>query len=79
MTIATSTAVHQPIDSVIQGDCIDAMSRMTPETVDMILTDPPYITRYRSRDGQTVRNDDNDRWLKPAFTDDPDREAGPDV
>jgi site-specific DNA-methyltransferase (adenine-specific) len=34
----------------------------------MVLTDPPYITRYRSRDGQTVRNDDNSRWLEPAFT-----------
>jgi len=31
------------------------------------LTDPPYITRYKSRDGRSVANDDNDRWLKPAF------------
>ena len=31
------------------------------------LTDPPYIVRYRGRDGRTVRNDDNDQWLAPAF------------
>jgi site-specific DNA-methyltransferase (adenine-specific) len=36
-------------------------------SVDLVLTDPPYITRYRSRDGKTVINDDNDRWLQPAF------------
>ncbi|RUM99894.1 DNA methylase [Pseudaminobacter arsenicus] len=59
--------MQQPIDTVIHGDCIDVMSRMESGSVDMILTDPPYITHYRSRDGQTVRNDDNDRWLAPAF------------
>lgn len=67
MTVTNNRSKQQLIDTVIHGDCIDAMREMTPATVDMILTDPPYITRYRSRDGQTVRNDDNDRWLKPAF------------
>jgi site-specific DNA-methyltransferase (adenine-specific) len=36
-------------------------------SVNFILTDPPYITRYKSRDGRVVPNDDNDKWLKPAF------------
>ncbi|UHD47707.1 DNA methylase [Aureimonas altamirensis] len=40
---------------------------MEVNSVDFILTDPPYITRYRGRDGRTVTNDDNARWLKPAF------------
>jgi site-specific DNA-methyltransferase (adenine-specific) len=59
----------QPVtaDTVIHGDCIDVMRGMEAGSVDMVLTDPPYITRYRSRDGQTVRNDDNARWLAPAF------------
>ena len=67
MTLTSNHSTQQPIDTVIHGDCIDVMSHMEPAMVDMILTDPPYITRYRSRDGQTVRNDDNDRWLEPAF------------
>ena len=67
MNLTSNHGTQQPIDTVIHGDCIDVMSHMAPGTVDMILTDPPYITRYRSRDGQTVRNDDNDRWLAPAF------------
>jgi DNA modification methylase len=32
-----------------------------------VLTDPPYICRYRARDGETVANDDNAAWLEPAF------------
>jgi hypothetical protein len=31
-------------------------------SIDFILTDPPYIASYRSRDKQTVRNDDNAAW-----------------
>src|SRR5712675_2630940 len=56
------------INSVMQGDCVPLMSRMESESIDFILTDPPYITHYRSRDGRTVTNDDNGRWLHPAFT-----------
>ncbi len=67
MTTAINLSTQQPIDTVIHGDCIDIMGGMETGSADMILTDPPYITRYRSRDGQTVQNDDNDRWLKPAF------------
>jgi adenine-specific DNA-methyltransferase len=49
------------------ADCTKALAQLPDETVDFILTDPPYITRYRSRDGRRVPNDDNDAWLKPAF------------
>jgi site-specific DNA-methyltransferase (adenine-specific) len=35
--------------------------------LDFILTDPPCITRNRGRGGRTVANDDNARWLSPAF------------
>jgi len=56
------------INSVIHGDCVAFMRRMESESMDFILTDPPYVTRYRSRDGRTVINDDNARWLRPAFT-----------
>src|SRR5580698_2036979 len=59
MTIFTNT--------IIQGDCTKALPMLRNGSVDFILTDPPYITRYKSRDGRTIPNDDNDRWLKPAF------------
>ena len=63
MTIQTRT----PRNTIFQGDCIDTMRRFERGSVDFILTDPPYITHYRGRDGRTVANDDNSRWLKPAF------------
>ena len=54
-------------DSIIHGDCIEAMHGLPEGSVGFILTDPPYITRYRSRDGRSVVNDDNHDWLAPAF------------
>jgi DNA modification methylase len=55
------------LNRVVHGDCVEIMQQMQPGSIDFIVTDPPYITRYRSRDGRTVKNDDNARWLKPAF------------
>ena len=55
------------VNSVLLGDCVGLMRGLEAESVDFILTDPPYITHYRSRDGRRVRNDDNDHWLAPAF------------
>jgi site-specific DNA-methyltransferase (adenine-specific) len=53
--------------TLIHGDCLQVLPTLAQASVDFILTDPPYITRYKSRDGRSVANDDNDRWLKPAF------------
>ncbi len=56
-----------PRNTVLHADCLRALPQIQAGSVDFVLTDPPYITRYRSRDGRTVPNDDNDTWLKPAF------------
>jgi adenine-specific DNA-methyltransferase len=55
-------------DTITCGDCIEVMGRMKDSTVDFALTDPPYIVDYRSRDGRSVTNDNNNRWLRPAFS-----------
>ena len=55
------------LNTIINADCLDFLPTLAARSVDFILTDPPYITRYKSRDGRTVPNDDNDAWLKPAF------------
>jgi hypothetical protein len=54
-------------NTVIHANCLTALPEIPAESVDFILTDPPYITRYKSRDGRTIPNDDNASWLKPAF------------
>ncbi|RTE88411.1 MULTISPECIES: DNA methyltransferase [Bradyrhizobium] len=53
--------------TVLHGDCVEVMQRMTSGSVDFILTDPPYLCRYKSRIGQTIANDDRDGWVGPAF------------
>ncbi len=54
-------------NTVLQGDCIDIMRRFRTGCVDFVLTDPPYLAHYCSRDGRRVANDADATWLKPAF------------
>ena len=54
-------------NQMIHGDCIEVMRGMPDASVDLIVTDPPYLVNYRPRDGRTYSNDDNDKWLKPAY------------
>jgi adenine-specific DNA-methyltransferase len=57
----------QMLDGVTRGDCLDVMKDMPSQCIDFILTDPPYLVHYRDRTGRSVRNDNNDAWLDPAF------------
>lgn len=36
------------MSAIIEGDCLEVMARARPESVDLILTDPPYGMSYRS-------------------------------
>ncbi len=54
-------------NTIVHGDCLHVMPRISAGSVDFILTDPPYITRYQDRAGRSIKNDDNAVWLKPAF------------
>ncbi len=54
-------------DSIIHGDCVEAMQRLPEGSAGFILTDPPYLVNYRDRHGRRVRNDDTAAWLKPAY------------
>jgi DNA methylase len=53
--------------AALGGDCVERMRAMPSGSIDFILADPPYLVRYRSHDGRRVANDDNARWLHPAF------------
>lgn len=54
-------------NTVLQGDCVEVMRRLRTGSIDCVLTDPPYLANYCSRDGRKIHNDANDAWLKPAF------------
>jgi len=55
------------LNRVTQGRCEEVMKALPAGSVDFILTDPPYLVRYRDRTGRTVLNDDNTAWLEPSF------------
>jgi len=64
----TNTIQQQlPINTILHSDCIQAMRQIPANSVDFILTDPPYLVNYRDRDGRTIQNDANADWLKPAM------------
>lgn len=70
MTLNSSIADPQTtsIYSIVYGDCIQVMSQMNDQSIDFILTDPPYLVNYRDRSGRAILNDVDQSWLQPAFT-----------
>ncbi len=63
----TNTIQQLPINTILQGNCIEKMREMPANSIDFILTDPPYLANYRSRDGRSIQNDANSNWLRPAM------------
>lgn len=59
--------INTYINQVVTGDCVTVLKNIESESVNFVLTDPPYLVNYQSRDGRKVYNDDNAAWLKPAF------------
>ena len=64
---ATETLHSKLTGRITYGDCITEMAKLPERCVDFILTDPPYIAHYKDRDGRKIQNDDNSKWVLPAF------------
>jgi DNA modification methylase len=64
---AQTTVQNRFINTIMQGDCIQVMRQIPANSVDFILTDPPYLVNYRDRSGRSIQNDGNADWLKPAM------------
>lgn len=56
-----------PLPQLLQANCIDALARLSAGSVDLVVTDPPYVARYRDRSGRRVTSDDHADWIPPAF------------
>ena len=69
-TTPVATAQQSTFTNQIpHGDCIEVMRQMPANSVDFILTDPPYLVNYRDRSGRTIRMTpmragSNLRWQK---------------
>ena len=63
-----NTQIHSISENTnINGDCLNVMQHIPSNGVNMVLTDPPYLVGYKDRSGRSIKNDDNDTWLEPAF------------
>ena len=59
--------ISQFSNRIINGDCVSVLPQLPAESVDFVLTDPPYLVNYHSRDGRSIAGDGESAWLKPAF------------
>jgi DNA modification methylase len=63
----TQTLQQLPLNSILHGNCIDQMRSLSANSIDFILTDPPYLVNYRDRSGRSIQNDVHKEWLRPAM------------
>jgi DNA modification methylase len=52
---------------VIQGDCKTVLQSLPEASVDFVLTDPPYLGRFKDRTGRTLANDNNPAAVVGAY------------
>jgi DNA modification methylase len=67
-TPARRSPLCNHLDTILLGDCCLVMQHFPSDSIDLVLTDPPYLINYQSRDGRTIAGDTNDAWLCPAFS-----------
>lgn len=56
---------------IYNGDCLQILPTMCDESVDFVLTDPPYLVGYTGRwDGErlAIVGDNDPTWLAPCFS-----------
>jgi len=51
----------------VLGDSVQVMAGFPSNSIDFVLTDPPYLVGYTDRSGRSIANDKNDEWVRPAF------------
>ena len=46
-------------NQILCGESTNILSQFANETIDIVITDPPYLCNYKDRSGRTVANDTN--------------------
>jgi len=67
IAMAQSLETALPTNSIIEGDCIEVMRQLPDNSIDLVVTDPPYLVNYKDRQGRSLLNDQDDAWVQPAF------------
>lgn len=56
-------------NQIIHGDSAQILQSLPPASVDLVVTDPPYLVNYRDRTGRRVAGDDSPDSVLPCFSD----------
>jgi len=54
-------------NTIICGDSNEVLTEFETASVDLVVTDPPYLCNYRDRDGRRLANDDNPSGVLGVF------------
>lgn len=54
-------------NEIIEGDAAHVLRNIPEGTIDLVVTDPPYLVNYRDRSGRSLKNDDNPAGVLPVF------------
>lgn len=54
-------------NKIIQGDAINVLAELPADSIDLVVTDPPYLVNYLDRDGRQLLNDNNPDGVLPVF------------
>lgn len=54
-------------DQILCGEAASLLSSCQAESVDLVVTDPPYLVGYKDREGRTLLNDDNPQGVLPVY------------
>ena len=69
--ISTAATHHEQmgqwLNQIHQGDCVNIMNKMPPESVDLIVTSPPY--NLRNSTGNGLKNGSGGKWPHAALID----------
>lgn len=52
---------------ILCGDAAEILTALPAESLDLVVTDPPYLVNYRDRMGRRLANDDNPEGVLPVF------------
>ncbi|MEM6840395.1 MAG: DNA methyltransferase [Cyanobacteria bacterium P01_C01_bin.120] len=63
----SNTTTLKARSRLILGDCINVLKTLPGHSIDLVVTDPPYLINYKARDGRSIMNDSNKDWVFPAF------------
>jgi DNA modification methylase len=58
-----------PENQIVQGDCVQVLKSLPSTSIDLVVTDPPYLVNYRDRSGRTIKNDTRNAGVLEAFSD----------